>query len=60
MGTIIDMQAARDAKITGTTQPARLALIVRLLSVRPDRNSPAQSAKLAAAQRLLNQEKANG
>lgn len=33
--------------------PARIALIVQLLSIRADRNTPAQSAELEAAKRLL-------
>ena len=36
-----------------SASPGRIALIVRLLSIRADRNTPAQSAKLAAAKRLL-------
>lgn len=53
MGTVTLMQPARDAKIVGTTHPAKLALIVRILSINAARNTVAQRAKLAAAQRLL-------
>lgn len=53
MGAIVDMVAARDAKILGTTNPIRLALIVKLLSNRPERNTATDNAKLAAAKRLL-------
>lgn len=53
IATILDYGAARDAKITGTTDPAKLNLIVRILTIISDTNTPAQDAKLAAAQRLL-------
>lgn len=50
---VVDIAQARDAKITGTTDPVRLALIVRILKNNAFANSPAFNAKLAAAQRLL-------
>ncbi len=53
MGTIANIAVERDAKITGTKNPDKLALIVRLLSVAPERNTAAQRGKLAAAKRLL-------
>lgn len=61
MGEIVNMQAIRDAQITGTTDPVRLELLVRILTKMQDRNNAAQRGKLAAAKRLLNQEtNANG
>lgn len=53
MGAVIDMAKARDAKLVGTTDPVRLALIIRILATNAFANSPAFNAKLAAAQRLL-------
>lgn len=50
MGTVIRL---RDPAIAGTTDPARLAIMVKVLSIRPDRNTAAQAAQLAAAKRLL-------
>jgi hypothetical protein len=52
---IINIATVRDAKITGTTDPAKLGLIVRILSLEipPFRNNAVQRAKLAAAKRLL-------
>lgn len=44
MGDVIKLTSA---------SPGRLALIVRLLSIRADRNTADQAAKLAAAKRLL-------
>lgn len=53
MGEIVNLATMRAAKIAGTTDPAKLALIVRILTINADRNNAAQRAKLAAAQRLL-------
>jgi hypothetical protein len=53
MGTVINMGAVRDAKITGTTEAWKLGLIVRILSINAKSNNAMQRAKLAAAQRLL-------
>ena len=53
MSNVVNIAQARDAKITGTTDPVRLALIVRILKNNAFANSPAFNAKLAAAQRLL-------
>lgn len=41
-----------DAELTGTTHPGRLRIIVKVLSLRPDLLTPAETAKLAAAKRL--------
>lgn len=49
MGKVLDM----DAELCGTTDPPRLALLVKLLEKRSDLNTPALSRKLAAAKRLL-------
>jgi hypothetical protein len=49
MTNVIDF----DATIAKTTNPAKLALIVKILSIRPELNTPEHAARLAAAQRLL-------
>ena len=53
MGTITEISTARAARITGTRDPTRLKIMVRLLELHPERNTADQSAKLAAAKRLL-------
>jgi hypothetical protein len=53
MGAVVNMQAFRDTQVTGTADVAKLALIVRILSINAGRNNAQQRAKLAAAQRLL-------
>jgi hypothetical protein len=53
MGTVHNLGAARDAKVAGTTDPRKLGLIVKILTINSDRNTAAQRGKLAAAQRLL-------
>lgn len=53
MPVVTQIGPARDARITGTKNPDRLKLMVRILSVTPDRNNTVQRAQLAAAQRLL-------
>lgn len=53
MGEIVNLATMRAAKIAGTTDPAKLELIVRILTTNSDKNNAAQRAKLAAAQRLL-------
>lgn len=52
MGNVVSI-AERDAAICGTADPRRLQLMVRILLVRPEVNTAAQRARLAAAQRLL-------
>jgi hypothetical protein len=53
MAQIINIANVRAAKIAGTTDPARLAIMVRILSINALQNNAAQRAKLAAARRLL-------
>lgn len=50
MGTVISLA---DIRVAGTRDPARLALLVKVLSFQQHRNTAAQAARLAAAQRLL-------
>jgi hypothetical protein len=54
MGEIINL----DERVAGTNNPARLAVIIKLLEINGERNTPEQAARLAAAKRI--QEKTNG
>lgn len=55
MGTVTNL----DEKIAGTTNPARLDALIKLLELRPERNTPAQSARLAACKRVLEAQPGN-
>lgn len=50
MGTLL---ALDPVKIAGTADPARLAILIRILSHRPDLNTRKQVAQLAAAKQLM-------
>lgn len=54
MGTVINL----DEQIAGTTNPARLDALIKLLELRPERNTAEQNARLAACKRIM--EKTNG